>query len=57
MIAKLVALMVLIVGYYLLITKYWWIIATNLIFNPMLALFIFLLPLIVSFGIAMIFGR
>lgn len=57
MIAKLVALIVLIVGYYLLITKYWWIIATNLIFNPMLALFIFLLPLIVSFGIAMIFGR
>ena len=57
MIAKIIALLILVAGYYLLITKYWWVIASNLIFNPMMALFIFLLPLIVSFGIAMIFGR
>ena len=56
MIAKIFALVVLILGYYFLLTKYWYVLVQN-IFNPMLALFIFLLPMIVAFGIAMIFGR
>jgi len=57
MIEKIVALLVLILGYYLLITKYWWLVAGNLAVNPMLAIFIFMLPLVISFGISMIFGR
>lgn len=57
MIEKIIALFVLIAGYYLLITKFWYLITINFLTNPMLALFILFLPLIVSVGISMIFGR